>query len=181
MIIPYPNKIELDLITTKSGLMDFLIDRLRESLPEVFIFESVFSDVDRMVAEVRIYDPYQPPFESNITLMRSICCEEGNLVHCGRALLEFYAFVHGVADEWKRPLPTTQLAHIALVALGAESTLAFNRIVDPTGKPSDVILIASDAKFEEKYGARVSVTIEDPLRAKGVSKRRAGRANRGAK
>ncbi|RUV10160.1 hypothetical protein EOD00_13410 [Mesorhizobium sp. M7A.T.Ca.TU.009.01.3.1] len=83
--------------------------------------------------------------------------------------------VHGVADKWKRPLPTTQLAHIALVALGAERSLAFNRIVDPTGNPSDVILVASEATFEEKYGARVSVIIEDPLRA------RADRARRGAK
>ncbi|RUU16291.1 hypothetical protein EOD10_10610 [Mesorhizobium sp. M7A.T.Ca.TU.009.01.3.2] len=175
MIIPFSAKMEPDLIQTKSGLMGFLIDRLRESLPEVFVFESVFSDVDRMVAEVRVRDAYKPSFESNILLMRSISCEEGNSVRCGRALLEFYAMVHGVADKWKRPLPTTQLAHIALVALGAERSLAFNRIVDPTGNPSDVILVASEATFEEKYGARVSVIIEDPLRA------RADRARRGAK
>lgn len=176
MIIPFPIKKELpknglDLIETESRLMRLLLDRLLKSQPDVFIFESAFSDVARMMSDVKSGKPYRPPFESSIMLVRSMCCEDGDLVRCGRRLLDFYGMVHHVSDLSKRPLPVVKLVQIATIALGVENGLTFTRIIEESGEPTEVMLITSEAAFEAKYSASVRVIVHAPLSTKRGRKR----------
>ncbi|RWB91175.1 MAG: hypothetical protein EOQ52_07045 [Mesorhizobium sp.] len=172
MIVPFANKVEPDLIETMPGLMGFLTDRMRESLPEVFVFESVLIDVERMVADVQRSYPYKPPYDTAFTLEQSICCGEGSLVRCGRPLLGFYGFLHGFYDLSKQPLSEAKLVHLAIITLGVEGSLTFSSIQQ--GPNTDAMMIASKVTFEEKYGARVRVVVHEPVRTTASPKRRRG-------
>ncbi|MER9602794.1 hypothetical protein [Mesorhizobium sp. M0243] len=147
----------LKLIDQKTELIDFLVNRLRESLPEVFTFQQTFEDVSAMATELGIGDSYRPPYDSADVLLQTISSEDPEVVRCGEGLLRFYRLLHFVADHHGRALSTAEIARTALIALKADKTVSFVHIIDPPGVPSNVLLIASEPAFEEKFGARIRV------------------------
>ena len=158
----------LDLIEDCAGLLDFLIKRLRGSGLEVFTFRQTLDDVDEVLDRIRLESCYKPFDEDRmnvqITLDRTICSEEPEVVGCGRDLLQFFALIHGMADHHNRTLSLPEVARLALIALGAEESVAFNGVLDEGGATTDVLVIASEPAFEQKYGARIRIitTLERP-------------------
>ncbi|MDX8540116.1 hypothetical protein RFM23_21075 [Mesorhizobium abyssinicae] len=162
----------LDLIEDCAELLDFLIARLRVSLPEVFTFRHTLEDIDEFVEQIRSEKCYRP-FDNDrmnveLTLHRAICSEESEVVCCGKGLLEFFALVQAIADHHNRTLALPEIARVALIALGAEKTVAFDGIIDESGAKTNVLVIASEPQFEEKYGVRIRIItkIERPLRSR---------------
>ncbi|RWO81062.1 hypothetical protein [Mesorhizobium sp.] len=146
-----------DLFDKEPEVIDFLVLQLRESLPVVFTFRQTLDDVNAMVTSLRFEEKYKPRYEANFALACAICSEEPDVVRCGKDLLDFYRLVHAVADHRARALTAAEIIRIALTALGDDETVSFVRIFDPPGVPTNVLLIASEPTFEQKYGVRIRV------------------------
>ncbi|MER8460424.1 hypothetical protein NKJ93_30770 [Mesorhizobium sp. M0028] len=147
----------LDLIDKEPEVIDFLVLRLRESLPVVFTFQQTIDDVNAMVTSLPLEEKYKPRYEANFVLACAMCSEELDVVRCGKGLLDFYRLVHAVADHHERPLTAAEIIRTALISLGDQETVSFVRIFDPPGVPTNVLLIASEPAFEKKYGVRIRV------------------------
>lgn len=147
----------LDLIDKEPEIIDFLLLRLRESLPVVFTFQQTLDDVNAMAACLRFEEKYKPRFDANSVLAYAMCSEEPDLACCGKRLLEFYHLIHEVADHHAQALSAVEIVRIALIALGADEIVSFATICDPLGVPTNALLIASGPAFEKKYGVRIRV------------------------
>ncbi|MER8661288.1 hypothetical protein NKH34_09115 [Mesorhizobium sp. M1148] len=147
----------LVLIDKEPEVVDFLVLRLRESLPIVFAFQQTLDEVNAMATGLRLEEKYKPRFDANFVLAYAMSSEEPEVACCGKGLLEFYRLVHHVADHHARPLTAAKIIHVALLALGDDKTVSFVRIFDPPGVPTNVLLIASEPAFDKKYGVRIRV------------------------
>ncbi len=159
MITPFAqnDNIPLDLIDKEPEAIDFLVLRLRESLPVVFTFQQTLDDVNAMVTCLRSGEKFKPRYDASFVLAYAMSSEDPEVACCGKGLLEFYRLVHHVADHHARPLTAAEIILVALTALGDDETVSFVRIFDPPGVPTDVLLVASEPAFDKKYKVRMRV------------------------
>ncbi|UVK39364.1 hypothetical protein LHFGNBLO_000723 [Mesorhizobium sp. AR10] len=167
----------LDLLDKEPEVIDFLVLRLRESLPVVFTFQQTLDDVNAMVTSLPLEEKYKPRYDANFILAYAMCSEEPEVACCGKGLLDFYQLVHHVADH--HALTAAKIIHVALLALGDDQTVSFVRIFDPPGVPTDVLLIASEPAFDKKYKVRIRIITKiDPAGYRPSKGKRARGANK---